>query len=90
MINLFELVLMGILGLLFLVLGLRIWKREEITFIHSYHYKKVAEKDKNQYTEEMCKSIVLMGIWMVIFYCFFILGIMKMFRAQIKYNKGIF
>ena len=66
MINLFELVLMGILGLLFLVLGLRIWKREEITFIHSYHYKKVAEKDKNQYTEEMCKSIVLMGIGMAL------------------------
>lgn len=102
----FVLILMVFLGLLFLYLGWRIWKREEITLIHSYHYKKVSEEDKKAYTEEMGKLIIFIGIGMIltgaidfitktsygwlIFTICFIVGFLKMFKAQKKYNNGIF
>lgn len=106
MINLFELILMVFLGLLFLFLGWNIWKKEQITLIHSYHYKKVSEEDKKDYTEEMGKSIIFIGIGMIltgiinfitktsygwlIFTICFIAGFLKIFKAQKKYNNGIF
>ena len=94
------------LGLLFLYLGWRIWKREEITLIISHHHQKVSEEDKKGYTEEMGKSIIFIGIGMILtgsidfitksaygwlfFTIFSILGFMKIFKAQKKYNDGIF
>ena len=102
----FELVLMVLLGVLFLYLGWRIWKRKEITLIHSYHYKKVSEEDKKAYTEEMGKAMIYFGVGMILtgtinfmtnttyswlfFILFFILGIIKMLKAQKRYNNGIF
>lgn len=102
----FELVLMVLLGLLFLYLGWRIWKRKEITLIISHHYQKVSKEDKKDYTEEIGKSIAFMGIGMILtgiidfitntvygwlfFTIFFILGFIKMVKAQKKYNDGIF
>lgn len=106
MINLFELLLMVLLGLLLLFLGWRIWKKEQITLIHSYHYKKVSEEDKKDYTEEIGKSIIFIGIGMILtgiidfitntaygwlfFTIFFILGFIKILQAQKKYNNGLF
>ena len=93
-------------GLLFLFLGWRIWKQEQITLIHSYHYQKVSEENKKAYTQEIGKSIIFIGIGMLLtgiidfitktvygwlfFTIFFILGFMKMFKAQKKYNDGMF
>ncbi len=74
--------------------------------IHSYHYKKVSHENKKAYTEEIGKSIFFIGIgnlltgivdfftktaygWMF-FTIFFILAFMKMFKAQRKYNDGMF
>ena len=101
-----ELILMVFLGLLFLFLGLRIWKKEQITLIHSYHYKKVSEEDKSDYTKEIGKSIIFIGIGMLLtgiidfitktvygwlfFTIFSLLGFIKMFKAQKRYNDGIF
>ncbi len=101
-----ELILMVSIGLLFLFLGWLIWKKEQITLIHSYHYTKVSEEDKTNYTEEMGKSMIYIGIgsllagiidfitktgygWLF-FTMFFILGSIKMFKAQKRYNGGIF
>jgi preprotein translocase subunit Sss1 len=97
---------MVFLGLLFLFLGRRIWKKEQITLIHSYHYKKVSKENKKDYTEEIGKSIIIIGIGMlatgIIDYItkmvygwlfltiFFILGFIKIFKAQKKYNDGMF
>lgn len=100
------LLLLFALGILFLFLGWRIWKKEEITLIHTYHYTKVSEEDKKDYTEQIGKSIILMGIGMILtgiidyftetsyVWIFFILlnvfATIKMVIAQNKYNKGIF
>ena len=102
----FEFTLMTILGTIFIFLGLRIWKKEQITLIHSYHYKKVSESDKKKYTEQMGKGIIVMGIGMLItaiielltrtsygwigFLICFVWGFIIILIAQKKYNGGLF
>ncbi|MDD4079570.1 MAG: DUF3784 domain-containing protein [Eubacteriales bacterium] len=102
---LFVLILMLIVGSVFLFLGLRIWKNEQITLIHRYHYTKVSEKDKKPYTEKMGKAIILMGIGIMLtgivefatqtgygwlfFVIGFIWGIVMIIQAQRKYNNGL-
>lgn len=105
-INLYELILILPLGLLFLFLGWRIWKKEQINLIISYHHQKLSEENKKDYTEEVGKSIIYMGIGMLLtsiinfiwkrvfgwlfFTIFFILGFIKLLKAQKRYNDGIF
>jgi len=53
-------------GLYFVFTRWRIWKKEQITLIHDYHYTGVAEKDKKSYTEKMGISCIIMGIGMIL------------------------
>ncbi|MBU3114436.1 DUF3784 domain-containing protein [Clostridium lacusfryxellense] len=53
-------------GLYFIFIGWRIWKKEQITLIHDYHYTGVAEKDKKSYTEKTGKACIIMGIGMIL------------------------
>ena len=53
-------------GLYFIFIGWRIWKKEQITLIHDYHYTRVAGKDKKSYTEKMGKACIIMGIGMIL------------------------
>ncbi|WP_414150864.1 DUF3784 domain-containing protein [Acetobacterium carbinolicum] len=103
---LFMTILMGLLGILFIFLGWRLWKKEQITLIHDYHYTKVVEADKKAYTEKMGKAMILMGIGIFLtgLLCFltdsaygwiafavcFTGGLAIMIHAQLKYNHGIF
>lgn len=102
----FELILILVIGLLFIFLGWRIWKKEQITLIHDYHYTKITERDKKPYTEKMGKACIIMGIGMILtgiidfisktaygwicFGIFFVWGLIMMFIAQKKYNGGLF
>ena len=52
---LLELIVLSIIGIIFLIVGWSIWKREKINLIHDYHYKNVAEADKKEYTALMGK-----------------------------------
>lgn len=101
-----ELILMIGLGILFIFLGWRIWKKEQITLIHAYHYKKVSEEDKKPYTEKMGKGCMLIGVGMLLagivdyttktsygwifFGVCFISAMVIIIIAQNKYNKGLF
>ncbi len=103
---LFELILLTAVGTLFCIFGWKIWKKEQITLIHDYHYKKVNDSDKKAYTTLMGKAMLIMGVGMyltgiidfitftffgwVAFGVSFICGLIMMILAQIKYNKGIF
>lgn len=74
-------------GLYFIFIGWRIWKKEQITLIHDYHYTGVAEKDKISYTEKMGKACIIMGIGMIL-----MMGIIK-FTSNTAYGAicfGIF
>ena len=57
----FELVFMILLGVLFIYIGWRIWKKEHITLIHSYHYSKVKDRDIKPYTSAVGKAVIIMG-----------------------------
>ncbi|TCT17193.1 uncharacterized protein DUF3784 [Natranaerovirga pectinivora] len=97
--------LMAILGMIFIFIGWRIWKKEQISLIHSYHYTRVSENDKKPYAEKMGKAFILMGIGMilteivnfvtkttygwVIFVISFVWGTVMFFKAQKKYNNGV-
>lgn len=102
----FELVFLVLIGLLFSFVGWRIWKKEQITLIHDYHYTKVIKKDIKPYTEKMGKACIVMGIGIILtgavdsitntFYGWiffgvcFISGLSMMIYAQFKYNDGLF
>lgn len=93
-------------GCLCLFLGWRIWKKEQITLIHAYHYKRVAEKDKKPYTEKMGKAVMLVGIGIILtaaaelatgsayswalFAVCFVWAMAIIFKTQKKYNGGLF
>ena len=100
------LILMLIIGALFLWFGWRIWKKEQITLIHDYHYTKVKETDKKPYTEKMGKAMLVIGAGIVLtglinfitctgygwiaFAVCFVSGMIMIISAQMKYNHGIF
>lgn len=63
---LFELILLLTFGLLFMILGLLIWKKEKIDLIHSYHYEKVTEENKGSYTAIMGKGLILIAAGMIL------------------------
>lgn len=89
-------------GILFVWLGILIWKKQKISLIHSYHYAKVKEEDKKAYTSTMGKSTALIGMgcilsgilnseysWIPFAGCF-ILALVFIYIAQRKYNGGLF
>ncbi len=39
----------SVVGVILVVVGLLIWKKEKISLLHDYHYYKVAEKDKKAF-----------------------------------------
>ena len=63
---LLELIVLLIIGIIFLIVGLSIWKREKINLIHDYHYKNVAEADKKEYTALMGKGAIIIGIGIIL------------------------
>lgn len=93
-------------GCLCLFIGWRIWKKEQITLIHAYHHKRVAEKDKKAYTEKTGKAVTLIGIGIILAavtglatgsaysWALFVLCFVRAFAmiiiAQKKYNGGLF
>ena len=102
----FTLIVMLCLGSWFLFIGWRIWKKEQITLIHQYHYTKVSDHDKKPYTEMMGKACIVIGIGIFLsaivdfitntsygWICFgvcFIVGFGMIIKAQKKYNGGVF
>ena len=55
-------VLFALLGLLFLCLGLQIWKKQKISLIISYHSGKVSEDNKRAYCTLAGIGVLLMGV----------------------------
>ena len=94
------------LGLGFVLMGLMIWKKEKLNMINAYHYKNVAKDNVKAYTEKIGKSLLLLGLgmiisalvdlWLKINISWLIMGIFLlggfyfMAKAQKKYNGGFF
>ncbi|MGL4736053.1 MAG: DUF3784 domain-containing protein [Cellulosilyticaceae bacterium] len=102
----FKLLFLVIMALVFIYMGWRMWKKEQITLIHRYHYQKVAKEDRKPYVEQIGKATILIGIgilsegvigfvsgtaygWICFGICF-ALALIKMYKAQKKYNGSLF
>ncbi|MBS7526789.1 DUF3784 domain-containing protein [Fusibacter paucivorans] len=102
----FDFIIFLVLGAAFCIIGWRIWKHEQLTLIHRYHYKKVSKKDRKAYAEKMGKACIVIGIGLALcglinyitvssigWLCFvvcFVFGFTMILMAQKRYNGGLF
>ena len=92
-------------GLLCIVLGLVIWKKQKVSLVHEYHYKNVKKEDIPAYTRLLGIGLILIGIgicgtgllnlfessfWWIPMLIGFAAGIIVMNKAQKKYNGSWF
>ena len=96
-------VIFGLLGLLFLVIGWMIWKKERIDLLHDYHRNHVSEEDKKRFCALCGMGVGVIGIGMLltaVLFAFtgklwslfafvggFLVGIVMLIRAIGKYNR---
>ena len=62
----FGAVIIGILGIVFNIVGILIWKKEKISFFHNYHYDKVSENDKKAFCAISGAGIISIGVGLLI------------------------
>ena len=92
-------------GLLCILLGLLLWKKQKISLLHSYHYKNVRKEDIPAYTCLAGISLILIGagicttgllnllhssLWWLPLFGGIAAGFIVMNRAQKKYNGSWF
>lgn len=92
-------------GLLCIILGLMLWKKQKISLIHSYHYKNVKKEDVPAYTRLMGIGLILIGVgicvtgvlnllysslWWIPLLAGVVMGFIIMNKAQKKYNGSWF
>lgn len=42
-------IIVGLIGIVFVVLGYLLWKKERISLLHDYYYDKVSEENKKSF-----------------------------------------
>ena len=96
-------IIVGAVGILFIVLGWLLWKKEMITLMHDYHVNKVSEENKAAYCKLAGIGLMEIGLGAVvtaILLCFsespkgfitfaigFVIGFAMMIAAGRKYNR---
>ncbi len=92
-------------GLLCILLGVMIWKKQKISLIHDYHYRNVKKADIPAFTRSIGIGLILIGVgigitgaldlfgssfWWVAILSGFIIGSIIIFKALKKYNGSMF
>ena len=54
-------IIVALVGLLCVILGLLLWKKEMITLLHDYHYDKVSAEDKKAFCALSGKGLLCIG-----------------------------
>ena len=96
-------IIVGAVGILFIVLGWLLWKKEMITLMHDYHVNKVSEENKAAFCKLAGIGLLVIGLGAVvtaILLCFsespkgfiafaigFVIGLALMIAAGRKYNR---
>ena len=50
-----------LIGILLIILGMLLWKKQRISLIHDYHYRHIKPSDVPAYTRLMGIALLLMG-----------------------------
>ena len=95
-------IIVGVIGIVFIILGYLIWKKGKITLLHSYHYEKVSLSDKKAFCKLSGWGVISIGIGLFVtaaivgitdstlsFIAFtlgFVLGLALLIYAGVKYN----
>ena len=89
-------------GLLCIVLGLLLWKKQKISLLHDYHYQYVKREDIPAYTRRVGMGIVIVGagiaaaglldlalspLWWTPLAAGIVPGLVLIILAQRKYNR---
>jgi len=95
----------GAVGLLCIVLGVLLWKKQKISLLHSYHYKNVRKEDIPAYTRLAGIGLLLIGagicitgllellyspLWWLPLTVGIVGALLVMNRAQKRYNGSWF
>ena len=59
-------IITGSVGIVFVILGWLIWKKEKISILHEYHYNRVTEEDKKVFCTLSGIGVFIIGIGLVI------------------------
>ena len=89
-------------GLLCIILGLLLWKKQKLSVLHDYHYQNVKQEDIPAYSRAMGIGLILIGagicltgvidlltrsaLCWIAFVAGFAAGMIIMGKAQKKYN----
>ena len=95
-------IIVCLIGIVFIVLGYLLWKKEKISLLHDYHYDKVSEENKKSFCTISGIGIILIGMGLLItgviigitdsvwsfiaFAISFCTGLAMLIYAGIKYN----
>ena len=90
-------------GILLIVLGSLLWKKEKISILHDYHVNKVSPENKKAFCKMSGVGLIAIGIGLLItavilgitdsaysFICFavfFAVGLCLLIAAGMKYNR---
>ena len=92
-------------GLLCIVEGLLIWKKQKVSLLHDYHYKNVKEEELPAYARRIGIGLIVIGVglcvtgvlnllepplWWLAMLLGFAAGLTVMHRAQKRYNGSWF
>ena len=96
-------IITGIVGIVFIVLGFLIWKKEKMSLLHDYHYDKVSEENKKAFCTLSGWGVISVGIGLMItaviigitesvwsfmaFVMGFVIGLVLLIYAGKKYNS---
>ena len=82
-----ESIIVGLIGIIFVILGCMIWKKEKISLLHNYHYDKVSAEDKKEFCTISGIGILLIGIGLIL--TAIIIGITNSVWSFIAFTIGM-
>ena len=96
-------IIVSFIGIIFIILGYLMWKKEKISLLHSYHYDKVSAEDKKIFCTISGIGILIIGsgllitgiiisttdsvLSFIVFAVGFVVGLVMLIYAGARYNR---
>ena len=93
-----------VVGVICIVMGVLLWKKQKVSILHDYHYKHVKKLDIPAYTRQMGIGLIIIGagiiitgllnlayssLWWIPLLAGFVIGLVIIILAQKKYNGSV-